>query len=284
MELSEVFAVNVTLVHKSLLLRLCSNLKKTLGFKHRYTECWEKMHLPAVKNMNVKTVCDRRVRAYNGLLWMQIKFIMTHESTLESKIMRYISISMIWVLFLMTLVLWGHCNDDYNRTKSHANLMNQLFNTVMDYKVFFSLHVSSIAALFWPPPCTTVSASEIEISSSNCEKIVFGESELLSTHLSHFSCRSRHDKWAATVCLSFPLPILTGLFLSGAPLSWQRLRFLIYLQLFWTSSNKWPNQITFRAFFHLPLRFSNVQLHRDLRHTLNVMLLTKQKQWHIYTS
>lgn len=158
----------------------------------------------------------------------------------------------------MTLMVWGHCNDDYNRTKSHVNLTNQSFYTVIDYKVFFSLHFSSVAALFWPRSLHQRFCFWDWNFIFKLWKDCFRESELLSTHLSHFSCHPRHDKWAATVCLSLPLPIPAGLFLSGAPLSWQRLRFLIYLQLFWTSSNKWPNQITLRAFFHLPLRFSNV--------------------------
>lgn len=114
-------------------------------------------------------------------------------------------------------------------------------------KGFFSLPPA-----FQPPLCCTVSALETEISSPNCGKIVSQESELLSSHLFHFSHHSRHDKWAARVCLS--LSLLMAAPLSGVPLSSRKVSFLIHPPLSSTSSTKWPNYIPLRDFqsFHLP--------------------------------
>lgn len=94
-------------------------------------------------------------------------------------------------------------------------------------KVFFSFSTfSTLPPAFQPPLCCTVSALEIEISSPNCGRMVSQESELLSSHLFHFSHHSRHDKWAARVCLS--LSLLMAAPLSGVPLSSHWVSFLIH--------------------------------------------------------
>lgn len=125
---------------------------------------------------------------------------------------------------------------------------------------FFPLSILPPAAAFQPPPCCTVSALEIEISSSNCGEIV-SRSLNFYPHIS-LTFPVTHDMInGLPECLS--LSLLMAAPLAGSPLSSHRLSFLIHLPLFSTSSTKWPNRIQFRDFhsFHPPLSFKYIVAH-----------------------
>lgn len=177
--------------------------------------------------------------------------------------MLYIYLSLIWAFS------WGRfwCFECHLWWLQQKQSSHKCCESIIQYcyrleRFFFSFSTfSTLPPAFQPPLCCTVSALEIEISSPNCGKIVSQESELLSSHLFHFSHHSWHDKWAARECLS--LSLLMAAPLSGVSLSSRRVSFLIHPPLSSTSSTKWLNYIPLRDFqsFHLPLSLMHSLTH-----------------------
>lgn len=266
--------------------------KITVWFQHRSTLGLEKRDLEWCK----KHAWKHTVENLNTIYCM---YIMCTSFTLDKTHyhdpwvnFRKLKLCFTFIQVWFGYFPWGHfwlplwCHQWWLQQKQSSR---KCYESVIQYfyrleSGFFSpLSTLPPAAAFQPPPCCTVSALEIEISSSNCGKIV-SKSLNFNPHIS-LSFPVTHDMInGLPECVS--LSLLMAAPLAGSPLSSHRVSFLIHLPLFSTSSTKWPNCIQFRDFksFHLPLSFIYCCTH--LRRTLHLKFLAKKKKnkvGHFYT-